>query len=75
MSRSIKPSEYTKHIYGYKWNYISWFKQEPKWWRKLYKHRKRRQAARKASHACMKDFDNGLEVMWHLDKKPWIYYW
>ena len=44
---------------------------EPKAWRKLMKHRKRRAEVRRALTG-RKDWDN---TVWPLDKKPWIYYW
>lgn len=43
---------------------------EPKWWRKLMKHCKRRNELKKALQS--KDWDNQV---FPLDKKPWIYYW
>ena len=48
-----------------------WTSQEPKWWRKMHKHRKRRQAANQCAHQVMR----GEEPNWPQDKKPWIYYW
>lgn len=58
-----------KREYGDNWH---WMKQEPKAWRKEFKHKPRR--------AELKDklnkFKNGEEdIVWPLDKKPWIYYW
>lgn len=55
--------------FGDNWH---WFKNEPKSWRKLYKHKKRRSAVRQ----CVYDVMAGSEeVFFPLDKKPWIYYW
>ena len=48
---------------------------EPKWWRKIYKHRKRRaewKALREKIKTGHLDPDN---TVYPLDKKPWIYYW
>ena len=47
---------------------------EPKWWRRLHKHRPRRRAVRAACWRVRAGLDpEGL--IWPLDKKPWIYYW
>jgi hypothetical protein len=46
-----------------------WMRVEPKEWRKLTKHRKRRAAVRQA---LRKDFD---ATAFPLDKKPHIYYY
>lgn len=51
-----------------------WYKQEPKWWRKLYKHKKRRAEWKK----CLQRQKNGTEwddIAYPKDKQPWIYYW
>lgn len=55
--------------YGEHWR---WLSSEPKEWRKLQKHKKRRQAARACRHKCLR---GETETLWPLDKKPWIYYW
>lgn len=80
-----------------------WLYSEPKWWRKMCKHKRRRQATRKALHDVMVDTqtvipcpkgegisaeeviysgcdelfisDRGEDVIFPLDKKPWIYYY
>ena len=55
--------------YGDLWH---WCKNEPKWWRKHYKHKKRRSALRQ----CIDSVKKGDEdVLFPLDSKPWIYYW
>lgn len=54
--------------HGANWH---WWRNEPKWWRKIAKHRPQRQAARQAQHEVMK----GGDPLWPLDKKPWEYYW
>ena len=48
------------------------YRTEPKWHRKLHKHRVRRQAVRKA----ITDVERGDEdVLFPLDKRPWRWYW
>ena len=47
-------------------------KQEPKWWRKIKKHQRRRMSVKEAINKIKKGDD---EVLFPLDKKPWIYYW
>lgn len=47
-----------------------WLWSEPKWWRKLNKHRKRRAELKRC--LCADDWD---AQVWPLDKKPWKYYW
>lgn len=74
MSRSRHFTKYTVPA-GAHPKYFNWYAKEPKWWRKLKKHRLRRQAARKCTHIALRSIDNGESVMWPLDKKPWIYYW
>jgi hypothetical protein len=49
-----------------------WYSNEPKWWRRLQKHKKRRQAVKQCTHQVM---TGNTDVLWPLDKKPWIYYW
>jgi len=58
-----------KKSFGNNWQ---WMKQEPKEWRRLYKHKKRRAEVRKLTH---KAINGDLEQIWPLDSKPWIYYW
>ena len=48
------------------------FGNEPKWWRKHFKHKKRRSELRQCLDAVEKGND---DVLFPLDKKPWIYYW
>lgn len=52
--------------------YQHWISKEPKWWRKLAKHKKRRSALRQALHQVKVGNE---EALFPLDKKPWIYYW
>jgi len=54
------------------WVYYHWHQSEPKFWRKLYKHKKRRASQRTALHHVMR---GDLDTLFPLDKKPWIYYW
>lgn len=50
----------------------NWCSNEPKWWRKAFKHRPQRAATREAIGLVMKGNEDAL---FPLDKKPWIYYW
>ena len=49
-----------------------WWGHEPKWWRSMMKHRKRRASVRKA---CTQVMQGDQDASFPLDKKPWIYYW
>lgn len=70
MSRSWRHGERNKRkLYG---DWYHWYTQEPKWWRKLMKHKKRRAAVRACRHQVMV---GNLDVLWPLNVKPWIYYW
>ena len=53
-------------------NNTNWSVNEPKWWRRLCKHKKRRAAQRLALNKVMRGED---ETLFPLDKKPWRYYW
>lgn len=53
-------------------NHSRWYKTEPKWHRRLEKHKKRRAECRQLKQRVMRGHD---EQVWPLDKKPWIYYW
>lgn len=58
-------------LFGDNWQ---WYQQEPKEWRKIYKHRKRRAEWRR----CVNKLFNGYDadnMVYPLDSKPWIYYW
>lgn len=70
MSRSYRHGNRQKEKY-YGENY-SWWRQEPKLWRKLQKHKKRRTSCRKCQHEVM---TGNEDILWPLDKKPWIYYY
>jgi len=48
-----------------------WWCKEPKWWRKMFKHRKRRAEWR---HLLPRVLSDSEDVPMPLDKKPWIYY-
>ena len=50
----------------------NWYANEPKWWRKMNKHKKRRNAQREALHHVERGDE---EVLFPLDTKPWSYYW
>jgi hypothetical protein len=47
---------------------------EPKWWRRYFKHRKRRAQTRNKCRQIMKGHDPE-NMVWPRDKQPWIYYW
>lgn len=54
------------------WRDGGWLRAEPKEWRRLQKHRKRRAECR----ACVSRVMSGEEeVLFPLDTKPWVYYW
>ena len=55
-------------LFGDNWN---WLGNEPRWWRKLYKHRPQRRAAKQAERAARM----GDDPLWPLDRKPHEYYW
>jgi len=50
----------------------SWLWREPKWWRKMTKHKKRRAQTRMAISRVMKGNE---DTLFPLNTKPWIYYW
>ena len=52
--------------------YYLWMQKEPKFWRKLMKHKKRRSSQRQAIHKVMRGNE---DTNFPLDKKPWVYYW
>lgn len=58
-----------KKRFGLNW---LWYQQEPKEWRRLQKHKKRRSATREAMHEVKKGNE---DVLFPLDTKPWVYYW
>jgi hypothetical protein len=49
------------------------YEKEKKWWRKLMKHKKRRTSLRKALYKQLTNLEE--DVIFPLDKKPWIFYW
>ena len=55
-------------LFGRNWH---WLRNEPKEWRRMYKHKPRRAATRQAISKAMQ----GKDPVWPLDKKPHIYYW
>jgi len=57
-----------KREFGEDWH---WMRQEPKAWRREYKHVPRRAELKRS----IVKFKRGEETVWPLDKKPWIYYW
>lgn len=61
--------------HGEKWRktrHDNWAINEPKWWRKVMKHSKRRSACRELQARAVRG-EEGL--IWPLDSKPWVYYW
>jgi hypothetical protein len=50
------------------------FRNEPKEWRRIYKHAKRRAEWKQRCQEIMqgRDVEN---MVFPLDKRPWIYYW
>jgi len=60
--------KHDKWLHEYKW----WLRQEPKEWRRFYKHKKRRASVKDLVSKVKKGY---FEQIWPLDKKPWIYYW
>jgi len=70
MARTYHHGSRNKKVrFGDNWQ---WYRQEPKEWRRLYKHKKRRAKVRELSHRVMR---GNYEQNWPLDSKPWIYYW
>ena len=72
MSRSYHNGVWAKHS---KAPYDRWLSSEPKEWRRLQKHKKRRSAFRTLKHQILKGAVDLDEVLMPLDCKPWIYYW
>ena len=56
-------------LFGENWR---WLQNEPKWHRKMFKHRPRRRAVLKCQYEVMR---GNLDVLWPLDTRPWVYYW
>ena len=50
----------------------NWAQNEPKYWRRMHKHKKQRAAARRCEHKVLQGSDG---VIWPHNNKPWIYYW
>lgn len=73
MSRTRKDCA-PKYETAPRWNdYWQWWKSEPKWWRKMYKHRPRRRELRHALHEAVNgDVD---AVVWPQDVKPWLWFY
>ena len=70
MARTHHHGERSKRkLYGDNW---FWMRSEPKAWRKQYKHKPRRAAVRQCVNLIFKGEE---DIIWPLDKKPWIYYW
>ena len=60
-----------KQLYGDLWH---WCRNEPKWWRKAFKHKKRRAAWKKCEQKIRTGTDLD-DMVYPLDSRPWIYYW
>ena len=70
MSRTHTHGDKAKQrYYGDNWYF---YRQEPKWWRKMTKHKRQRAARRQCVHQAMRGEEN---IHWPADKKPWEYYW
>lgn len=70
MSHSFRHGDKQKEKrFGANW---FWWKAEPKFWRKLRKHKPQRAKARQCEHDALEGKEN---ITWPLDKKPWNYYW
>lgn len=73
MSRTRHHGDKNKEkMFGDDWQ---WCKREPKEWRKHNKHKKRRSAVRHAITQVDKGWGVDEDVLFPLDKRPWIYYW
>lgn len=71
MSRTYHHGDRAKlRLYGERW---WWYRNEPKWWRKMYHTRPKR---RENTRRC-KDALHGIEEqVWPLgNRKPHVYYW
>lgn len=51
----------------------NWLSNEPKSWRHLNKHKKRRAEVRMLERLAVSV--DTEELIWPLDVKPWVYYW
>jgi hypothetical protein len=70
MSNTFK-DEAPKYQKAPRWNdWWPWYKSEPKWWRKLFKHKARRAELKRA---MLTDDHDGQ--VYPLDKKPWRNFW
>ena len=74
MSRSRHGKRYYRQLGEDHLLYYTWWQKEPKWWRKLMKHRKRRAEWRRCDSRIKKGYDPE-DMTYPLDKKPWEYYW
>ena len=54
------------------WHDGGWLKREPKSWRRIYKHKRRRAHLREAIHRYKAGDE---DVAFPQDKKPWVYYY
>lgn len=73
MSRTRKDAA-PKYVTAPRWNQSwPWWKSEPKWWRRLKKHKPRRCERRRAIFTALNG--DAEAVTWPLDKKPWAYFW
>lgn len=76
MSRTSHHSK--RHWKGRKarlWHDGGWISSEPKIWRKLYKHRKRRAETRRKLYEASICEEKAEDTVFPVDKKPWIYYY
>lgn len=71
MSRSFRHGKQQKQkTYGD--DHWGWYRREPKLWRHFHKHVPRR---REESICQFHVLSGNPDILWPLDKKPWIYYW
>ena len=61
-----------KQMFGDEW--WGWLNQEPKYWRRLMKHKKRRAEWRHKRAQIMNGADLD-DMVYPKDRQPWIYYW
>jgi hypothetical protein len=61
-----------RKMFGDEW--WGWLKREPKEWRRLYKHKKRRAEWRHKQAQIKKGADLD-DMVYPKDRQPWIYYW
>jgi hypothetical protein len=71
MARTWHHTPFKHRKFKYEFERWTWLWNEPKEWRTIMKHRRRRAVVRHLL-GSRKDWDN---IAWPLDTKPRIYYW